>query len=55
MPRETLFSLSNMGYAEFVFVCFETGSYYVVLAGLELAVWSRLALNSEVWQPLSPK
>lgn len=30
----------------YVFVCFETGSYYVIPAGLELTVLTRMILNS---------
>lgn len=33
----------------------ETKSHHVVLAGLELTLWPKLALNSEILLPLSPK
>ena len=41
----------------FLFGClfFETGFLWVALAVLELALWTRLALNSEVCLPLLPK
>lgn len=34
-----------------VCVCFETESNYVVATGLKLAVWARLALDSEICLP----
>lgn len=34
-----------------MFVCFETESNFVVTTGLELAVWARLALDSEICLP----
>jgi hypothetical protein len=37
------------------FVFFETGFLCVALAVLELTLWTRLALNSEIWPPLPPK
>lgn len=46
-----------MGRRELVFlavVCFET-AYYIALAVLELAVWTKMALNSqEIFLPLLP-
>jgi hypothetical protein len=36
----------------FFFGFFETGFLYIALAVLELTVWTRLALNSEIRLPL---
>jgi hypothetical protein len=39
----------------FVFWFFETGFLCIVLAVLELTLWTRLASNSEIHLPLPPK
>lgn len=39
----------------FGFGFFETGSHFVVLAVLEVTLWSKLALNSELCLPLPPE
>ena len=37
------------------FFFFHTRSHYIVLASLELTLWIRLALNSEICLPLTPE
>ena len=38
-----------------LFVCFEIGSLCVALTVLELSLYSKLALNSEIYLPQTPQ
>lgn len=46
----------NLGLWDFVlfYFVFETGSHCVVLVGLELTLWTRMVLNSQICMSLPP-
>ena len=47
--------MTLLGTVLFVCFVFEAASLYLVLAVLELAVYTRLALNLEIFLPLPPE
>lgn len=55
MRKNMFASIINTSLPQHIFhfvLCFETGSYYITLAGLESAMLRRLALTSEIHLPL---
>jgi hypothetical protein len=54
-PELSELFLSFFSFFFFFLVFFETGFLCIVLAVLELTLWTRLASNSEIHLPLPPK